>query len=187
MKNHSANSQQPNLKYCYQYPHPAVTADCVIFGFDESNKMKVLLIQRGNDPYKGKWAFPGGFMNIDETAEQCARRELEEETGLKDVAVEQFYTFSDVNRDPRERILSVAHYAIIRLSDVKGSDDAAKAQWFSIDEIPSLAFDHEFMFQKAIQIIKEKIISKSKDLDKIMLCVNNTEKEIIYKIFLSLK
>ena len=187
MKNHSANSQQLKLNYCYKYPHPAVTADCVIFGFDESNKMKVLLIQRGNDPYKGKWAFPGGFMNIDETAEQCARRELEEETGLKDVAVEQFYTFSDVNRDPRERILSVAHYAIIRLSDVKGSDDAAKAQWFSIDEIPSLAFDHEFMFQKAIQIIKEKIISKSKDLDKIMLCVNNTEKEIIYKIFLSLK
>ncbi len=181
------NGQQLKLNYCYKYPHPAVTADCVIFGFDESNKMKVLLIQRGNDPHKGKWAFPGGFMNIDETAEQCARRELEEETGLKDVAVEQFYTFSDVNRDPRERILSVAHYAIIRLSDVKGSDDAAKAQWFSIDEIPSLAFDHEFMFQKAIQIIKEKIISKSKDLDKIMLCVNNTEKEIIYKIFLSLK
>lgn len=187
MKNHSSNSQQPKSQYCYQYPHPAVTADCVIFGFDESNNMKVLLIQRGNDPYKGKWAFPGGFMNIDETTEQCARRELEEETRLKDVAVEQFYTFSDVNRDPRERILSVAHYAIIRLSDVKGSDDAAKAQWFSIDEIPSLAFDHEFMFQKAIQIIKEKIISKSKDLDKIMLCVNNTEKEIIYKIFLSLK
>lgn len=186
-KQPTANSQQQELKYCYKYPHPAVTADCVIFGFDESNKMKVLLIQRGNDPYKGKWAFPGGFMNIDETTEQCARRELEEETGLKDIAVEQFYTFSDVNRDPRERILSVAHYAIIRLSDVKGSDDAAKAQWFSIDEIPSLAFDHEFMFQKAIQIIKEKIISKSKDLDKIMLCVNNTEKEIIYKIFLSLK
>ena len=187
MKNHSANSQQLKLNYCYKYPHPAVTADCVIFGFDESNKMKVLLIQRGQDPHKGKWAFPGGFMEIDETTEQCARRELEEETGLKDIAVEQFYTFSDVNRDPRERILSVAHYAIIRLSDVKGSDDAAKAQWFSIDEIPSLAFDHEFMFQKAIQIIKEKIISKSKDLDKIMLCVNNTEKEIIYKIFLSLK
>ena len=186
-KQPTANSQQQELKYCYKYPHPAVTADCVIFGFDGSNKMKVLLIQRGNDPYKGKWAFPGGFMNIDETTEQCARRELEEETGLKDIAVEQFYTFSDVNRDPRERILSVAHYAIIRLSDVKGSDDAAKAQWFSIDEIPSLAFDHEFMFQKAIQIIKEKIISKSKDLDKIMLCVNNTEKEIIYKIFLSLK
>lgn len=181
----TAMSQEANLKYCYQYPHPALAADCVIFGFDD-NDLKILLIERGQDPHKGKWAFPGGFMNIDETAEQCARRELEEETGLKDVAVEQFYTLSDVNRDPRERVLSVAHYAIIRLSDVKGGDDAIKAKWFSLDEIPSLAFDHEFMFQKAIQIIKEKIISKSKDLDKIILCFNNTEKEIIYKTFLSL-
>ena len=178
-------SQEANLKYCYQYPHPALAADCVIFGFDD-NDLKILLIERGQDPHKGKWAFPGGFMNMDETAEQCASRELEEETGLKEVAVEQFYTLSDVNRDPRERVLSVAHYAIIRLSDVKGGDDAIKAKWFSLDEIPSLAFDHEFMFQKAIQIIKEKIISKSKDLDKIMLCFNNTEKEIIYKTFLSL-
>ena len=169
----TADSKQPKLKYCYQYPHPALAADCVIFGF-YNNDLKILLIQRGQDPHKGKWAFPGGFMNIDET-------------GLKDVDVEQFYTLSDVNRDPRERVLSVAHYAIIKLSDVKGGDDAVKAKWYSLDEIPSLAFDHEFMFQKAIQIIKEKIISKSKDLDKIMLYFNNTEKEIIYKIFLNLK
>ncbi|MBE6337113.1 MAG: NUDIX hydrolase [Lentimicrobiaceae bacterium] len=182
----TADSKQTKLKYCYQYPHPALAADCVIFGF-YNNDLKILLIQRGQDPHKGKWAFPGGFMNIDETAEQCARRELEEETGLKDVDVEQFYTLSDVNRDPRERVLSVAHYAIIKISDVKGGDDAVKAKWYSLDEIPSLAFDHEFMFQKAIQIIKEKIISKSKDLDKIMLYFNNTEKEIIYKIFLNLK
>lgn len=124
---------------------------------------------------------------MDETAEQCARRELEEETGLKDVAVEQFYTFSDVNRDSRERVLSVAHYAIIRLSEVKGSDDALKAKWFTLDKIPALAFDHEFMFQKAIQAIKEKILSKSKDLERIMSSFNDTEKEIIFKTLLSHK
>ena len=183
----TANSQQTKSKYCYQYPHPAVTADCVIFGYDESNNIKVLLIQRGQDPHKGKWAFPGGFMNIDETVEQCACRELEEETGLKDVAVEQFYTLSEVNRDPRERVLSVAHYAIIRLSDVKGSDDAVKAKWFALDEIPSLAFDHEFIFQKAIQTIKEKILSKSIDLERITSSFNKTEKEIIYNTIISLK
>ena len=178
-------SQQPKLKYCYQYPHPALAADCVIFGLD-NNDLKILLIQRGQDPHKDKWAFPGGFMNMDETIEQCARRELEEETGLKDVAIEQFYTLSEVNRDPRERVLSVAHYTIIRLSDVKGGDDAVKAKWFKIKEIPPLAFDHDFMFQKAIQTIKEKIISKSKDLERIMSSFNETEKDIIYKIFISL-
>ena len=155
-KQPTANGQQPKLNYCYKYPHPAVTADCVIFGFDESNIMKVLLIQRGNDPYKGKWAFPGGFMEIDETAEQCARRELEEETGLKDVAVEQFYTFTDVNRDPRERVITVAHYALVKLSEVKANDDADDAQWFPLDEIPPLAFDHEEILNKALQTLIEK-------------------------------
>ena len=87
------------FKYCYKYPHPAVTADCVIFGFDGMS-IKVLLIQRGIDPFKNKWALPGGFMRIDETAEECARRELREETGLSNVAVEQFHTFTDVRRDP---------------------------------------------------------------------------------------
>lgn len=142
-----------DLKYCYRYPHPAVTADCVIFGYDDNN-IKVLLIQRGNEPYKGHWAFPGGFMNIDETAEQCALRELEEETGLKDVKVEQFYTFTDVNRDPRERVISIAYYGKIRLSNVKGSDDADDAQWFSLDEIPNLAFDHDLVLSKALEKIK---------------------------------
>ncbi len=150
-----ANSQQPELNYCYKYPHPAVTADCVIFGFDGIN-IKVLLIRRGNDPHKGKWAFPGGFMEIDETAEQCARRELEEETGLKDVAVEQFYTFTDVNRDPRERVITVAHYALVKLSEVKANDDADDAQWFSLDKLPPLAFDHEEILNKAIEILKER-------------------------------
>lgn len=142
--------------YCYKYPHPAVTSDCVIFGFD-GVAIKVLLIQRGIEPYKGKWAFPGGFMNIDETIEECAKRELEEETGLKASSVEQFHTFSDVNRDPRERVITVAHYALVRLEEVKGGDDARSAQWFAMNEIPSLAFDHDRILRIAVNRLKERI------------------------------
>lgn len=142
--------------FCYKYPHPAVTADCVIFGFDGVG-IKVLLIQRGIEPYKGKWAFPGGFMNIDETVEECAKRELEEETGLKTTSVEQFHTFSDVNRDPRERVITVAHYALVRLEEVKGGDDARSAQWFAMNEIPSLAFDHDRILRIAVNRLKERI------------------------------
>ena len=143
-------------RFCYKYPHPAVAADCVIFGFDGVS-IKVLLIQRGAEPYMGRWAFPGGFMNMDETVEQCAQRELEEETGLKSVAVEQFYTFSAVDRDPRERVISVAHYALVRLSEVQGGDDAALARWFAMDEIPSLAFDHDEMLKMAKNRLKERL------------------------------
>ena len=142
--------------YCYKYPHPAVTSDCVIFGFD-GVAIKVLLIQRGIEPYKGKWAFPGGFMNIDETIEECAKRELEEETGLKASSVEQFHTFSDVNRDPRERVITVAHYALVRLEEVKGGDDARSAQWFAMNEIPSLAFDHDRILRIAVNRLKERL------------------------------
>lgn len=142
--------------YCYKYPHPAVTSDCVIFGFD-GVAIKVLLIQRGIEPYKDKWAFPGGFMNIDETIEECAKRELEEETGLKASSVEQFYTFTDVNRDPRERVITVAHYALVRLEEVKGGDDARSAQWFAMNEIPSLAFDHDRILRMAVNRLKERI------------------------------
>lgn len=142
--------------YCYKYPHPAVTSDCVIFGFD-GVAIKVLLIQRGIEPYKDKWAFPGGFMQIDETVEECAKRELEEETGLKTTSVEQLYTFSDVNRDPRERVITVAHYALVRLEEVKGGDDARSAQWFAMNEIPSLAFDHDRILRIAVNRLKERI------------------------------
>ncbi len=148
-----------DLKYCYQYPHPAVTADCVIFSYD-GNDIKVLLIQRGNDPYKGKWAFPGGFMNIDETAEQCAIRELKEETGLKDVVLEQFFTFTNINRDPRERVISIAFMGIAKSSEIKGNDDAIDARWFSLNKIPDLAFDHDLILKKALEktnIILHKI------------------------------
>lgn len=146
-------------KYTYRYPHPAVTTDCVVFGVD-GDKLKVLLIERGNEPYKGYWAFPGGFLNIDENAEQGALRELEEETGLKLRNIIEFGTFSDVDRDPRERVISIAFYALINKVDVKGGDDAAKAQWFALDEVPRLAFDHDKMLKNALTKLKEELMKR---------------------------
>lgn len=143
-------------KYCYKYPHPAVTTDCVVFGFD-GKRLNILLIERGGEPFKGCWAFPGGFMNIDETAEQGAMRELCEETGLKLEYLKQFGTFTAVNRDPRERVITIAFYALARKSDVQGGDDAAKAQWFPIEEVPPLAFDHDYILRKATEQLKKDI------------------------------
>lgn len=142
--------------YCYKYPHPSVTTDCVIFGFDGS-KLKVLLIERGIEPYKGRWAFPGGFLNMEESAEEGALRELQEETGLTGAYIEQFHTFTDPKRDPRERVITIAYYALVRIQDVKGGDDAAKAQWFALDEIPQLAFDHDMILSMAQSRLRERI------------------------------
>jgi len=172
--------------YCYKYPHPAVTTDCVIFGFDGVS-IKVLLIQRGIEPYKGKWAFPGGFMNIGETAEECARRELEEETGLKGVTVEQFYTFTDVNRDPRERVITVAHYALVRLSEVKGGDDAEAASWFSRDDIPALAFDHDRILRMAMSRLKERICFEPIGFELLPEVFTMTELQNLYEAILEVK
>ncbi len=145
-----------NKMYEYQYPHPAVTADCVVFGFD-GRELMVLLVERGQEPYKGMWAFPGGFMRIDETAEECAKRELKEETGLELKYVKQLGAFSGVHRDPRERVVTVAFYALAPRTDVKGGDDAASAQWFVIDEIPQLAFDHDYILRQAMKRLREDI------------------------------
>ena len=173
-------------KFCYKYPHPSVTADCVIFGFD-SVAIKVLLIQRGIEPFKGKWAFPGGFMKMDETAEECAKRELEEETGLNNASVEQFYTFSDVNRDPRERVITVAHYALVRLSEVKGGDDAASARWFSMDEVPSLAFDHDRILRMAVNRLKERICFEPIGFELLPEVFTMTELQNLYETILEVK
>lgn len=138
-------------KYCYKYPHPAVTTDCVIFGFD-GQSLKVLLVERGIEPYKGRWAFPGGFLNPDERAEEGARRELNEETGLEGAFIEQFHTYTEPNRDPRERVITIAYFALVRIGD-----DAAKAQWFPIEEVPQLAFDHDRILRDATRKLRERI------------------------------
>lgn len=143
-------------KYCYEYPHPAVATDCAVFGFDGYN-IKILLIKRGIEPYKDCWALPGGFLRMDETADQCIRRELKEETSLIPEVVNQFEVFTDIDRDPRERVISIAYYSLIKKSSVQGGDDASEAKWFDLKELPALAFDHKNILDRALQTLKEKI------------------------------
>ena len=142
--------------YCYKYPHPSVTTDCVIFGFD-GTKLSVLLIERGVEPYKDRWALPGGFLKMNEDADTGAERELHEETGLEGAYIRQFYTFTAPERDPRERVITIAYYALVRMQDVKGGDDAADARWFALDEVPQLAFDHDIILRKAEQALRQQI------------------------------
>ena len=144
--------------HSYKYPRPALTVDCVVFGFDEGD-LKVLLIQRGLEPFKGKWALPGGFVRIEETIDAGARRELKEETGLTNVFLEQLYTFGALDRDPRERVVSVAHYALVKLSDhrVKAATDASDARWFPAISSPPLAFDHEGILEVALRRLRSKV------------------------------
>lgn len=139
------------MSYTYKYPRPAVTTDCVVFTKEE--EPKVLLIQRGNKPYKGCWAFPGGFMNMEETAEECAVRELKEETGLTVNQIQQIGAYSKVDRDPRGRTISIAYLAIVDApTAVTGMDDAAKAAWFPLSSLPDLAFDHQDIMADAIAL-----------------------------------
>ncbi|MDE7189300.1 MAG: NUDIX hydrolase [Muribaculaceae bacterium] len=148
--------QKEKYPYCYKYPHPAMTADCVIFGFD-GQQLRLLLVERGCEPFKGCWALPGGFMKIDETIEHTARRELSEETGLNNVYLTQFRVYSRPDRDPRERVVTVAFIALVRPADyhVAGGDDAAQAIWFDETMLPPLAFDHADIIRDAREHLKE--------------------------------
>lgn len=139
------------MSYTYKYPRPAVTADVVAITNEE--EPKVLLIQRGYEPYKGCWAFPGGFMEMDETTKECAIRELEEETGLRLDNMVQVGAYSKVDRDPRGRTITIAYLAIVdeQLS-VIAQDDAAMAEWFLINNLPTLAFDHKEIMADAISM-----------------------------------
>ncbi len=146
------------MAYTYQYPRAALTVDCVVFGFDEGD-LKVLLIERGLEPFKGRWALPGGFVRVDETLDAAARRELQEEAGLTNVFLEQLYTFGAVDRDPRERVVSVAYYALVKLTEhaAKAATDAANAQWFPVSKVPKLAFDHAEILRTAVERLKGKV------------------------------
>ena len=150
------------MSFTYEYPRAAVTVDCVVFGLDSlgprdqvtpvkpsaaagDGGLKVLLIQRKLTPFQHGWALPGGFVRVDETLDEAARRELEEEAGVRDVYLEQLYTFGAIDRDPRERVVTIAYYALAKLSDhrIRAETDAMGVGWFALDDLPKLAFDHD--------------------------------------------
>lgn len=180
-------NKQTRHRYIYAYPHPAVTTDCVVFGFNNVN-LQILLIQRGEEPFKGDWALPGGFLRVeyknsdegvDDSAEVCAARELKEETGFDATSLTQFHTYSSKGRDPRERVITIAYYALVnsQSQEVRGGSDAKIAQWFNVayepgkvnddegadnvdsvvNSLPRLAFDHAEIIKDALKALRENI------------------------------
>jgi 8-oxo-dGTP diphosphatase len=146
-------------RYVYEWPRPMVTVDAIVFGLF-GDKSRMLLIKRKNDPYKGKWAIPGGFIGIDEELEDAVARELQEETGLTGVSLEQMHTFGKVGRDPRGRQITVCFMGIITQDQdrIKAGDDAAEVRWFDIDKLPpDMAFDHDRVSQFAVRELQKRI------------------------------
>ena len=147
--------------YTYHYPRPALTVDVVVFTL-HGDQLRVLLIQRARNPYKGSWALPGGFVNMEESLESAAHRELAEETGIADCELEQFHTYGDPQRDPRGRVVSVAYCAYlpneVRLT-VQGGSDAKQVRWFPMTDLPNLAFDHSKIIQDALNHVRDRIES----------------------------
>lgn len=138
--------------YAYRYPRASVTADSVLFA-QKDGQTYVLLIQRGNEPYKGCWAFPGGFLNMDETVAHCAERELEEETGIVLTGMQLVGIYSDVERDPRGRVVTAAYTAMTTMPEAVASDDAEAAKWWPLNALPKLAFDHEVILADAKNVL----------------------------------
>lgn len=176
------------MPYTYEYPRPALTVDCIIFGLDKKD-LKVLLIKRGHEPFIGKWALPGGFVDMGEDLYDAALRELEEETGVKDVFIEQLYTFGKQKRDPRGRVVSVAYYALVNLSEhpVQASSDADEAAWFKLDELPELAFDHEEIMDVAVKRLHGKLVYQPIGFELLPTKFTLTQLQQLYEIVLGVK
>ncbi len=150
------------MPYTYTHPRPALTVDCIIFGYDhrlDEADLKILLIERDIEPFRGKWALPGGFVRMEETLEAAAKRELREETGLSNVYLEQLYTFGTPERDPRGRVISVSYFALVNLrsEELAAGTDARSAQWFSFKDMPALAFDHKTIIETAVERLRGKV------------------------------
>ena len=173
------------MTFTYKYARAALTVDCVVFGLDERD-LKVMLIQRDLPPFRGKWALPGGFVRLDETLEEAARRELQEETGLEKIFLEQLYTYGAVDRDPRERVVTVAWYALVRLSDhrVMAATDARDAAWFGLDDLPQLAFDHDQILQAAHQRLQSTVRYEPIGFELLPVKFTLTQLQTLYEIIL---
>lgn len=146
------------MSFSYAYPRPALAVDCVVFGL-RGAALSVLLIERALPPFEGSWALPGGFVHVDETIDAAAQRELEEEAGVSISYLEQLYTFGAVERDPRERVVTVAYYALVNPEgmQLEARTDARRAEWFDVASLPRLAFDHARIVDVALERLRSKV------------------------------
>jgi len=169
----------------YEHPRAALTVDCVVFGVDDGD-LKVLLIQRDLEPFRNRWALPGGFVHVDETLEQAALRELREETGISRVYLEQLYTFGSLARDPRERVITVAYYALVKLTDhaVQAATDAREAAWFAVTDLPKLAFDHDEILATALARLQAKVRYEPVGFELLPQKFTLTQLQRLYEIIL---
>jgi 8-oxo-dGTP diphosphatase len=177
------------MSYCYEYPHPAVTTDVVIFTIQEQ-RLELLLVKRKGEPFQDQWALPGGFVEINEDLETCALRELAEETGMTGIYLEQLYTFGKPDRDPRERVISVAYYALVppdRTGQIKAASDARQVGWFQLDSLPPLAFDHKQIVSMAHQRLAAKLNYSTIALQFMPACFTLGELQHVYECILSEK
>lgn len=177
----------PEQTFSYPYPHPAVTTDVVVFTIRDQ-RLHLLLIRRANPPYQGQWALPGGFLDIDEDIDACAARELAEETGLADLYLEQLYTFGAPGRDPRERVISIAYYALLsgdRVPEPVASSDAAAVAWLPFDRLPDLAFDHADIIAKAHERLVAKLDYSSIALQFMPELFTLSELQAVYQTLLN--
>lgn len=169
----------------YEFPRPALAVDAVVFGFDASD-LKALLIRRAIEPFAGKWALPGGFVRVGESLDDAVRRELREETGLERVFLEQLYTFGDPGRDPREHTVSVAYYALVKLSDhrVRAATDARDARWHSVAKLPQLAFDHAEIVNVARARLRAKVRYRPIGFELLPVKFTLTQLQRMYEVIL---
>jgi 8-oxo-dGTP diphosphatase len=170
------------------YPRPSVTADVIIFTL-RGNDLQVLLIRRKYSPFEGMWAIPGGFVGISESLEEAARRELEEEAGVRDVYLEQLYTFGDPGRDPRGRVITVAYFALVPSAAIspRAGDDAAEARWWSVVHLPPLAFDHVGILAYALKRLRYKLEYTAVGFELLPEVFTLSELQAAYEIILGEK
>ena len=147
------------MSYTYKYPRPQVSVDCVVFSFDNA-ALNVLLIKRGNEPFRNSWALPGGFVEMDENLKDAIKRELEEETGITDVEMRQLHTFGEPGRDPRGRVISIAFFTLIEMKsfEIRAASDAKEVKWFGMNSLPELAFDHEEILAMALRRLGNEMV-----------------------------
>jgi 8-oxo-dGTP diphosphatase len=177
------------MEFAYEYEKPVLAVDAVVFGFDYGD-LKILLIKRGLEPFIGQWALPGGFVRKGESPDRAVRRELAEETGIaQEVFLEQLYTFGEPDRDPRGWVLTVAHFALVKLSDftIKAATDAKDVQWFRVSDLPQLAFDHAKIISMALQRLKGKVRYQPVGFELLPPQFSLTELQHLYEALLEQK